>query len=138
MGEVYIKKIKFLKNLMEETKPREEIYIAKRRTHCGYIITHIIPRYNNSPEQLNFFTTINYYDLCWYLRGACLGKDSKKLDFYNGITNVVKEKYNYYSLKDSKIYPLDERTLEDILSFSGIKEKFKGNIKTIYNFFPSI
>ena len=133
-GEVYIKKVNISHNLMEEAKFHEEIYLAKRRTHCGYDIAHIILSNNNSPEQLNFFTTVNFYDLCWYLRGACLGKDSNTLDFYNGMPDVIKNKYTIYSLSDSKMYPLKEDVLEEILSFSKIKEKFQRNIKTIYNF----
>jgi hypothetical protein len=135
-GEGYIKKVDTLQNSMEETKPREEIYLAKRKTHFGYDFAHIIPSSSDSPEQLNFFTTIDYYSLCWYLRGACLGKDSKNLDFYNGMPEVIKDKYTIYSLSDSKMYPLKEDVLEDILSNSKIKEKFQENIKTVYNFFP--
>lgn len=120
-------------NLMENpSEHSEEIYLAKRKTHFGYAMIHIVLRDNSLPkEQLNFFSTMDYYHLINYLKGASLGKDSNILNIYNGMSDDIKNKDPLHLLSDSKIYPLKEKVLEEILSDAGLKDKFKDKIKTI-------
>lgn len=115
----------------EMSKPLEEIYLARRKTHVGYDIAHIIPGNNNSHEQLHFMVTLGFYEMVLYLRGACLGKDSKILKFYNGMPDAVKEKCTVYSLSKSKMYPLKEKHLEKLLSRAELKEEFRDKVETI-------